>query len=177
LSRLPSLILLCAVQLPIAFGAQSQSNAPNHSQGTDSGTSAKPVDNKAVAPKTMRMCIGPNAATDCATLTWAGDHYDGRRDNEVQPSSVYSITVWETDHVELAGKVTASALNGGPPVEGTFRGKISPRGGSLDDGVDDWRVGSDNSGTLPFTLTWSTDPSNVVAIAPPTDSQSHARPR
>jgi hypothetical protein len=37
----------------------------------------------------MRLCVGPKP-TDCANLTWARDHYEGRRDNEAQPSSTYS---------------------------------------------------------------------------------------
>jgi len=141
--------------LPLAARTHAQSNA---------GTAP---------PKTMRLCVGPKA-TDCANLTWARDHYEGRRDNEAQPSSTYSITSWAIDHVEFTGKTVAAA--GAAAIEGTFHGKISPSGGSLVEGVDDWRVVSGASGKLNFTLTWSTDASNAIPLAQTTHAETHAPP-
>ncbi len=119
----------------------------------------------------MRLCIGPNP-TDCANLTWARDHYDGRRDNESQPSSTYTVTVWSADRVELTGKANTSSGY----VEGTFHGRISPSGGSLVDAVDQWRTAAGFSGNLDFTLTWSTDPSNAVPVAQPAPAGTQAPP-
>ena len=151
---LTSLLFLCAPGLLAAIATPAQSNAAN------------------AQPKAMRLCVGPNP-TDCANLAWAHDHYDGRRDNEAQPSSTYTVTVWSADRVELAGK--ANTISGA--VEGTFHGKISPSGGSLVDAVDQWRTPAGLSGNLDFTLTWSTDPSNAISPAQPAHTETHAPPR
>jgi hypothetical protein len=153
LIRLTSLLFLCVPLSLVAVATPAQSNA----------TTAQ--------PKTMRLCVGPNS-TDCANLTWAHDHYDGRRDNEVQPSSTYAVTVWSADRVELAGKANTTSGE----VDGTFHGKISPSGGSLIDAIDQWRTAAGFSGNLDFTLTWSKDPSNVVSVAQPVPAETHAPP-
>src|SRR5215472_8046669 len=105
---------------------------------------------KLTAPQKMRLCISPTA---CANLTWSGDHYDGRGDNDPGISSRYWITTWEADHVVIEGK-TSKAVDGVYPSEGTFHGRISPQGNNLTDTAFEWRVGPKNSGTGSFTLTW-----------------------
>jgi hypothetical protein len=114
--------------------------------------------NEFTPPKAMRMCI----PTGCANLTWSQDHYDGRLDNTTTVSSRYWIKVWGKDRVEIYGK-TSAAADGLYPAEGVFGGRISPQGNSLVDAVDNWRIGPRKSGTMGFTLTWMTSPTNETA--------------
>ncbi len=154
LRLLASLPFLCVLGSLAAIAAPAQSNTAT------------------AQPKTMRLCVGPNP-TDCANLTWNHDHYDGRRDNEAQPSSSYTVTAWSADRVELAGKANTSSGS----VEGTFHGKISPSGGSLVNAVDQWRTPAGFSGNLNFTLTWSTDPSNAITPVQAAPAETHVPPR
>lgn len=117
--------------------------AGSQASGTQSGRPA-------AAPASLRLCIGPNA---CANLTWSGDHYDGRGDNDQNVSSRYWIKSWGNGWVVLLGKTSALA-DGLHPAEGNFSGRIGPDGESLYGGTDEYWVGNGPHGSMPFTLVW-----------------------
>jgi hypothetical protein len=110
-------------------------------------------------PQKGRLCV----EADCTNLTWAGDHYDGRKDGKPDIVARFWLKVWEAGHVEFSGK-TAMAIAGGFPLEATFTGRIAPGGGSIADGVQEWSVGYSASGTGTYSLTWDKTPSNAVAL-------------
>jgi hypothetical protein len=62
----------------------------------------------------------------------------------------------------LKGK-TAYEAAGGYPLEADIDAQISPAGGHSEGNLE-WHIGYSSSGTLPFTLTWSKDPSNVLDL-------------
>jgi hypothetical protein len=118
----------------------------------------------AAAPASMRLCVGPS---QCANLTWSGDHYDGRGDNEQNVSSRYWISSWGDGWVVLLGK-TSALPDGIHPAEGKFYARIAPDGESVYGGIDENWIGSGPHGTLPFTLTWGSQLAAVPFGSPST---------
>jgi len=100
------------------------------------------------APQKMHVCI----TKDCEDAEWVGDHYEGHQNGVV--SNRYWLVTWQPDHVELKIR-SAKAADGVFPIDGTMTGKIAPNGTSIIGGTFDWRIGVSQSGTLPFTITWT----------------------
>jgi hypothetical protein len=106
-------------------------------------------------PKQMHLC----ANGQCENVTWTGDHYEGIIVGHTELGTRYWVTAWNENEVKLTSK-SAKPVGGVYPIEGWFTGKISKQGGSIVGGNIDWRIGYDKSGSMPFTLTWASQPSN-----------------
>jgi hypothetical protein len=125
-------------------------------------------------PKQMHLC----ANGQCENVTWTGDHYEGIIVGHTELGTRYWVTAWNENEVKLSSK-SAKPVGGVYPIEGFFTGKISKQGGSIVGGNIDWRIGYDKSGSMPFTLTWASQPSNkaegvsAVTLQPIRRSTTH----
>ena len=162
-----SLVLFCVLGCTLSSGrpllnaSQSAPAAPSRMARPQPSTTPPPG-RPAAAPASMRLCIGPTA---CANLTWNGDHYDGRGDNEQNVSSRYWIKSWSNGWVVLLGRTSAPA-DGVNPAEGNFSGRIAPDGESLYGGIDEYWVGNGPHNSMPFTLVWGSQLATVPAGSP-----------
>jgi hypothetical protein len=110
-------------------------------------------------PKNMRLCETVKGATGCLELTWASEYYEARQPGQTKIDSRYWITGWDDDGIDMNGK-TAFEVGGGYPLEIFFKAPFAADGAHVS-GSADWRVGYNASGSVPFSMSWKKDPSNV----------------
>ncbi len=150
-------VLLVLVRLCMCAGTMF-----GQAQGEDTGP-----------PQKLRLCT---KSDDCTSLTWAGDHYDGRKEGKQEVISRFWLSRWDAGRVEFSGK-TAMAIANGFPLEAKFTGAIAPGGGSIAGGVDEWRVGPSASGTGTYTMTWDKASPRVDTGKLPASAQPQRRIR